>query len=225
MKTVKLILGISAIAAAAILHSCSSSAAGESGLRTGDLVFVGIPSDYSLDDDSMGEAISASTGNPDSLNIIHVAILEVGTDTTWIIDATIRHNVDRYPLDTFKRDFTLKDGSMPAFIIKRLRDTTGVHSYVEKAKTQIGKPYDVAFLPDNDSLYCSELVRESYVTPDGKYIFSEAPMNFLDSDGNLPLYWKQLFDLLSMPVPQGIMGTNPKAMSQEDVLVTVQEGL
>ncbi len=74
-------------------------------LRNGDLVFVGLPMDYSLEADSMDAAISASTGK-DSLNIIHVAIAEVRGDSTWIIDATIKRGVDRHPLDTFLTDFT-----------------------------------------------------------------------------------------------------------------------
>lgn len=226
MKIYNIILCIASLLLASSMSSCSlAPSSGNGELRTGDLVFVGIPSDYSLEDDTMGSAISASTGSVDSLNIIHVAILEVGQDTTWIIDATIRHNVARYPLDTFKRDFTLKDGSLPTFMVKRLRDSSGVARYVENAKSHIGEPYDVAFLPDNGAMYCSELVRESYRSPEGEYIFSEAPMNFLDSDGEFPLYWQQLFGMLSMPIPQGIEGTNPKAMSEEDVLVTVREGL
>lgn len=225
MKPYNIIPGIASLLIAASMSSCSLASSGNDELRTGDLVFVGIPSDYSLEDDTMGNAISESTGSVDSLNIIHVAILEVGKDTTWIIDATIKHNVARYPLDTFKRDFTLKDGSLPTFIVKRLRDSSGVTRYVENAKSHIGEPYDVAFLPDNGAMYCSELVRESYTDADRGYIFSESPMNFRNSDGEFPLYWQQLFEMLSMPIPQGIEGTNPKAMSQEDVLVDVREGL
>lgn len=43
-------------------------------------------------------------------------------DSVWIIDATIAHGVDRHPLDTFLRVFTLKDGSYPEFIVKRVKD-------------------------------------------------------------------------------------------------------
>ena len=49
-------------------------------LKTGDLVFVGIPMDYSLDNSSMDAAIASATGNPDSLNLIHVAIAEVDAE-------------------------------------------------------------------------------------------------------------------------------------------------
>ena len=150
-------------------------------LCNGDLVFVGIPLDYSLDPDSMSAAISASTGK-DSLDIIHVAIAEVKGDSVWIIDATIGHGVDRHPLDTFLTDFTLKDGSLPEFFIGRVKGVDP-DAAVERAKTYCGRAYDTRFLPDNEELYCSELVQLSYLTPSGEQVFKSHPMNFLAPDG------------------------------------------
>lgn len=189
-------------------------------LRNGDLIFVGIPADYSLEEDSMSDAIGAAT-SPGDLNIIHTAIANVDADGVWIIDATIKHGVDRHPLDTFLTDFTLKDGSLPQFIVMRLKDTTGVSASVERAKSFTGLKYNFSFTPCDTALYCTELVRDSYLTPSGDYIFSEAPMNFKAPDGTMPVYWEQLFNILGIPVPQGVPGTNPKAMSGESCLETV----
>lgn len=211
---------LAVLAAIFLLASCKQ-AAKEDKLQTGDLVFVALPMDYSLDEGSMDEAISSATGSPDSLNLIHVAIAEVSSDSTWIIDATIKHGVDRHPLDTFLTDFTLKDGSMPVFIIKRLKDPSMAVSFVENAKRFLGKAYDLHFMPDNDSLYCSELVRDSYILPDGTYVFDAAPMNFKGPDGEFPVYWQQLFALLGSPIPQDLPGTNPQDMSSSPELITV----
>lgn len=207
------------IALAAIFAGCCKS-----GIKTGDLLFVGIPGDYSLDESEMDGAISASTGTT-SLNLIHVAILEVGKDTTWIIDATIKHGVDRHPIDTMFKEFTLKDGSQPIYIVKRLKDSKKAAQYVENAKQFLGLPYDVAFLPNNGALYCSELVRESYRTPQGGYIFDEKPMNFKNASGEFPVYWQQLFALIGQEIPQDIPGTNPQDMSGAPVLKTVPASL
>ena len=190
-------------------------------LRTGDLIFVGIPTDYTAEPGSMSEAISDATGSPGALNLIHVAIAEVQGDSTWIIDATIRRGVDRHPLDTFLTDFTLRDGSLPVFSVKRLKDPRHARQYVTKAKDYLGLPYDTAFLPDNDAFYCSELVRESYRKPDGTYWFENKPMNFKAPDGTLPEYWVQLFAGLGMSVPQDVPGTNPQDMSEAPCLVPV----
>lgn len=211
-----------AMATAVLAAGCGQND-GTSGsvLKTGDLIFVGIPADYSLESDSMASAITEATGDGESLNIIHVAIADVQNDSTWIIDATIKHGVDRHPLDTFLTDFTLRDGSYPVFEVMRLKDSGLAETFVDNARKYLGQPYDSAFLPDNGAMYCSELVRESYVNPDGTYIFSEAPMNFKDAEGNMPVYWEQLFGILGMPVPQGINGTNPKQMSGDPALERV----
>ena len=182
-------------------------------LQTGDLIFVGIPADYTLDDTSMDAAITDATGSPDSLNLIHVAIAEVEDGQTWIIDATIKYGVDRHPLDTFLTQFTLKDGSLPVFEVMRLKDDRVAATAVGRAKTFVGTPYDIAFLPENGALYCTELVQVSYLAPDGARLFPSEPMNFKNAEGEFPVYWQQLFDRIGQPIPQDIPGTNPQSMA------------
>ena len=121
-------------------------------LQTGDLVFVGLDPGYSLDPESMDSAISSATCSPDMLNIIHVAIADVDSAGRWIIDATIKRGVARYPLDSFLVDFTLKDGSYPVFMVKRLKDDSHAADFVANARKYLGRTYDRAFLPDDDSL-------------------------------------------------------------------------
>ena len=208
-----------------LMFGVGLSLADREGLKTGDLVFVGIPADYSLDDDSMDSAISESTGGKEGLNLIHVAIAEVSEGRTWIIDATLKHGVDRHPLDTFLTDFTLKDGSYPVFQVMRLKDDSVARSAVERAKTFVGTPYDVAFQPDNGALYCTELVQVSYLTPGGERIFPSAPMNFKNAEGEFPVYWTQLFNLIGQPIPQDVPGTNPQAMSLDPHLCPVGTSL
>ena len=200
----------------ALLLALSCNPAAQDSARSGDLVFVAIPSDYDLNADSMSGAIAASTSAGADKMLIHVAILEVQGDSTWIIDATIKHGVDRHPLDTFLSDFTLRDGSLPEFEIMR-PDVSAEQAarFVENAKKFLGQPYDVHFLPDNGAMYCSELVYNSYITPDGEHLFSESPMNWRGADGEIPLYWQELFALLGEEVPQGVPGTNPQTMAGE----------
>lgn len=212
---------VPAACALALLCGCAPKA---ERLQTGDLIFVGIPADYSLDSDSMESAITDATGTADALNLIHVAIAEVEGEDIWIIDATIKHGVDRHPLDTFLTDFTLKDGSLPVFEVKRLKDDRRAEEFVANVKQHLGLPYDVSFLPDNDAYYCTELVYDSYLAPDGTPLFHAAPMNFKNADGELPPYWQQLFDRLGQPVPQDVPGTNPQGMAAEDILRSVETG-
>ena len=186
-------------------------------LQNGDLVFVGIPADYQADAESMDAAISSATGKEGELNLIHVAIAEVQGDSVWIIDATLARGVDRHPLDTFLKDFTLRDGSYPEFIVKRVAGVDA-DAAVERAKSYCGRAYDVRFLPDNDDLYCSELVQKSYLDTAGEPVFASEPMNFCSPDGSMPPYWEWLFGLLGMDVPQGVPGTNPQGMASSSLL-------
>ena len=189
-------------------------------LKNGDLIFVGLPLGYDAESGTMDEAISSATGEAGALNLIHVAIAEVKADSVWIIDATIAHGIDRHPLDTFLKDFTLRDGSYPAFIVKRVKGVDA-DAAVKKAKTFCGRAYDLHFLPDNEDLYCSELVQKSYLDVHGNPVFESEPMNFKAPDGTMPQYWEWLFGLLGTDIPQGLPGTNPQRMSEAPCLVNV----
>lgn len=213
---------LAAIVIACLAIGCNNSPKQET-LQSGDLLFVAVPMDYVAGDTtSMGGAIAAATGDGEALNYIHTAIIESSEDSVWIIDATLARGVDRYPLDSFLMEFTLKDGSYPTLDVMRLQDNSKAAEYVENAKKFIGQPYDVAFLPDNGAMYCTELVHESYVDADGSFVFSEAPMNFKNADGEFPPYWTELFGFLGMPIPQDVNGTNPQDMRTEEVLVPVE---
>lgn len=192
-------------------------------IKTGDLLFVGLPMDYSVERDtaSMASAIAAATGDEDQVNYIHVAILEVANDTTWVIDATLKRGVARYPLDTMKEDFRLKSGEYPIFTVKRLKHNGDANRWIDNAHHYVGRSYDLAFLPDNEEQYCSELVWNSYLKHDGRHIFTASPMNFKAADGSYPEYWLWLFSRIGIPIPQGVEGTNPNDMARDEQLVVV----
>ena len=211
------------IALTIIMLACVSCKNETNRLQNGDLLFVGLPLNYALDTTDMASAIIESTGDTTAINYIHVAIVELDKKgDAWIIDATIKHGVDRYPLDTFLCDFTLNDGSYPTFDILRVDGISedDAKRYVENAKNYIGCGYDMCFLPDNTEQYCSELVRNAYKHGEN-YIFNEYPMNFKSDDGTFPKYWQDIFALLQQPIPQDIPGTNPNGMIKEECLKKV----
>ena len=226
------VLFLFAAVCAILLSSCHSAAPethmvtmGNVAIQNGDLLFVGIPLDYHLSDSvGMDNAIISATGRDGEINYIHVAILELDeNDSLWVIDATVKHGVDRHPFGVFLSDFTLKDGTYPVMDVMRLKDNADAAAYIENAKTFVGRGYDMYFNPDNDEQYCSELVRNSYITGDGSYWFSSAPMNFKSEDGIFPPYWVELFECLGEPIPQDVVGTNPADMSKSDCLEKVGE--
>ncbi len=161
-------------------------------IQTGDLLFISLPDDYDLDDPTY---YPTSAGQ----NIIHVAMLEVegqqvnestsqqvdrstGQQAIYVIDATLKYGVDRHPLDTLLRQYTLRGGRLPRMEIKRvaspkgkdfksplLQEGTG-EAAINLAKQHLGVAYDLEFRPGGD-LYCSELVHFCYLDAGGKPLF------------------------------------------------------
>ena len=172
-------------------------------LRAGDLLFFS-------DTTGMGSAVRESTGE-----YTHVALVESVDDTVWIIDATQRYGVSRRPL-------TIKYGSSDFPDVYRFKSGCfSIDSVLARARSFIGQPYDNAFLPDNGALYCSELVYEVFLddcSEKGKHLLEAKPMNWRDKNGNLPQYWQEHFKRLGLPVPEGVLGTNPTDLSRSPML-------
>ena len=168
-------------------------------LQSGDLLFVS-------DTTGMGQAVKASTGN-----YTHVAMVERAGDSLFVIDATQKRGVARRPIE---KTFANK---MPVEIY-RLTVSFDTAAVIERAKSLIGKPYDNAFLPENDAYYCSELIQAAFGN-----LFESKPMNWRDKEGKLPDYWKKHFEELGIPVPEGVPGTNPTDMSRSPLLRPISQ--
>ncbi len=193
-------------------------------LHTGDLLFQ-------CGTGTMTEAIVDATGRSERLNFTHVGIVlhartsgsypRQGCATDSVLEATTEGGVRIVPLEKFlARSARIDD--RPAIVAMRLRDTTGVAASVARARKALGASYDYSFRPDNGRYYCSELVYETYLRPDGTHCFTARPMNFRASDGTMPRYWQELFERLGEPIPEGLPGTNPNDLSQESSLYEIR---
>lgn len=171
-------------------------------LQSGDLIFL------NNNRSDMEKAITASTGE-----YTHVALVERDSaDDVWVVEASPKKGVQRISYEQFERNHNLGffRGNIDIYRLTVPFDTLAV---IARAKSLVGKPYDDAFLPDNDAYYCSELIEVAF---DG--IFPSKPMNWRDADGNLPDYWKKHFEKLGVAVPEGVPGTNPTDMSRSPLL-------
>ena len=197
-----------------ILFSAVSCGRNLPDLRPGDLLFqAGKTSE-------MTGAITAATGKERQLNYSHVGIAVRSHGVDSVLEATSDGGVWVTALGDFLARSARIDGR-PAVTVMRLRDTTGVTAAVARARTYLGQPYDYSFRPDNGKMYCSELVWESYLAPDGSRRFPARPMNFLAADGSLPRFWAELFAGLGEEIPQDIPGTNPNDMARDPQLKEV----
>jgi uncharacterized protein YycO len=180
----------------------------EEKLQSGDLLFVSSKW-YESD---MEQAIKSSTGQ-----YSHVALVEVDSlGVVWVIEATPNDGVKRKSFNRFEQDnYFFMFGSFDIYRLTVSFDTAAV---IARAKSFVGQPYDDAFLPDNDKLYCSELIYECFLDTAGKHLFETQPMNWREKEGKLPDYWKKHFEKLGIPVPEGVPGTNPTDISRSPLL-------
>lgn len=187
-------------------------------LDTGDLLFC-----IETADQGLAAAISSVTQGADGAQVVHVAIVcrQCSADPQ-ILEASPSRGVWQTSLHDFL-DHTEHDAQgNPLVIVGRLRDTLGVAASVRRAHQFIGLPYDTLYLPDDSQIYCSELVQLSYTRPDGSPIFPTIPMTFRDASGQIAPYWQQLYQQHGLPVPEGLPGSNPGALSRDTSIIIKQ---
>lgn len=134
--------------------------------------------------------------------IDHVAIM-ISADS--VIEA-VGKGVVTTPLDSLR-------AQKGHYLVARVRRADQRKS-LENARRYLGRNYDWLYLPDNDAIYCSELVLLSFVNKHGKPIFHPVPMTFRDSTGQIPAYWQEFYKRNGMDVPEGRPGSNPSELSQ-----------
>ena len=175
-------------------------------LKNGDLLFL------TKNGSDMEKAITTSTGE-----YTHVALMEVDSNgKMWVIEASPEKGVQR-----IKYTDWLHDNNGNCNNVYRLAEPFDTAAVIARAKSFIGKPYDKAFLPDNDRFYSSELIFEAFLDSHGNHLFQNKPMNFRNHHGKLPKYWKIHFKELGIPIPKGIPGTNPTDLSKSEKLKRV----
>ena len=134
--------------------------------------------------------------------IDHVAIV-ISKDS--VIEA-VGVGVKTTPIDSLRQ----QEGY---YIIGKVRRADPTLSVIN-ARYFLGRPYDRFYLPDNEAIYCSELVQFSMVDKDGYRLLSPIPMSFHDASGQITPYWQQFYKEHGMEVPEGWPGSNPAELSQ-----------
>lgn len=171
-------------------------------LKDGDLLFEVSPSDNAITDVTQGF---------NGMKIDHVAIY-------WdkhVIEATRVKGVAISSLEQFIKRNTQDNGEVRV-LVGRITSDYHLRKTIKRAKRFLGLPYDSLFLPDNNAIYCSELVQKSYVDKKNRLIFSPIPMSFHDASGNVTDYWKAFYRRFNMDVPEGEPGTNPGELSRRE---------
>jgi len=145
-------------------------------LRDGDLLFVVA---------STSNAITEVTSGIHSLPIDHVGIYHSTDARATVIEATYGGVVET-PFD----QFLSQSGTL---LVGRVKGRVDMAGSIRNALSHLGQPYDHVYLPDNDAMYCSELVQTSYVDPSGALLFPPIGMTFRGADGQLLPYWEDFY--------------------------------
>ena len=138
--------------------------------------------------------------------IDHVAIV-VSKDS--VIEAVGR-GVKTTPLDSLRN----QEGF---YLVGRVKRANRKRS-LDNARRYLGRKYDYLYLPDNEDIYCSELVQLAYVNKKGQPLFTTIPMSFHDQSGRITDYWTQFYAERGLEVPEGQPGTNPGELSQRSLV-------
>jgi hypothetical protein len=182
--------------------------------RNGDLLF------QDMDCGPLCDAIEKVTDGVGGLDFSHMGLVYVTeNDAAFVIEA-INGSVLMTPLEQFvNRSRDAKEN--PKVIVARVPDSLVdvSHRAVAIARSQLGMPYDDAFLPNNNRWYCSELVAFAFNKAAGKTLFANAPMTFKDPEtGMFMPAWVDYFRELDKRIPEGQPGCNPGAMSRAPFL-------
>lgn len=200
--------------------SLSAVCAGDYMPQRGDILFQG------AGDSEFSKSIAAST-TADSVEFrpIHVAFVVHGgsPQQAFVIEAEPKLGVCITPYEEFIAGSAKNTDGRPMVLVKRISSISGEESAkaAEKALKLLGLPYDWVFLPDNNAIYCSELIQLSFYDKNGNQLFGYIPLNFKGPDGNILPFWQKIYDQRSMPVPQGERGTSPVSIMNSPLLTTV----
>lgn len=176
-----------------------------SDVSDGDLLFCVNPE---------GNHITDVTQGYKGKQIDHVGFAFWENDQLWVIEATRGKGVVQTALTSFIQDNTIK-GYLPEILIGRINIPFAMDDVITQWEKYDGLPYDSLYMPDDQAMYCSELIQKCYLDSLDQPIFPSIPMSFHDESGRITPYWSKYYERHHMTVPEGKPGTNPGQLSRD----------
>lgn len=176
-------------------------------LKEGDFLFQQISCGPLCD------AILAVTSGYQGQKFNHMGMVILQQDSLMIVEA-IGKDVHLSSITDF-----LKRSANPVYTGRLKQEYQRlIPAAVHFSLDQLGTPYDDAFLYQNGKYYCSELIYDAFLSANrGEPVFELQPMTYKVPGSNsfFPV-WKDYFDNLKQPVPEGLPGCNPGGISLSD---------
>ncbi|WP_339887427.1 YiiX/YebB-like N1pC/P60 family cysteine hydrolase [uncultured Flavobacterium sp.] len=176
-------------------------------LKEGDIIFQSMNCD-------LCKAINAVTEGFDGHDFSHLGMIHIKNDSIYVIEAAGK-NVKLTPLEVFK---TYTTDTMYVGRLKR-KYRKYIPKAIEFSMSQMGVPYDEAYLYDNGSYYCSELIYDAFLAAYEKPFFELTPMTFKEPNSNQYFQvWIVYYENLKIEIPEGELGCNPGGISTSNKL-------
>lgn len=196
-----------------LLSSCAEDKS--TFIENGDLLF------QDLDCGELCDAIESVTQGVDGAQLSHVGIaVKDSLGNVSVIEAYGTHVVKTSLNDFLNRSFD-KEGN-PKVIVGRVKKEYNelMQNATKEAEQLIGTRYDDAFLINNNSMYCSELVFYSYLMANsGAPVFKLQPMTFKPLNDSIFFpAWEEYYKNLKCEIPEGKPGLNPGSISRSDYI-------
>lgn len=138
-----------------------------------------------------------------------MGMVYIKNDSIYIIEAS-GNAVKTTPITTFK---SYTDKPMYVGRLKK-RFRKYIPQAISFSLQQIGVPYDDAYLYNNGSYYCSELIYDAFLEAYKKPFFQLFPMTFKSPKSNAFFeVWVDYYQKLNMEIPEGKLGCNPGGIS------------
>lgn len=179
-------------------------------LKEGDIIFQSMNCD-------LCKAINAVTEGFDGKDFSHLGLVHIQNDSIYVIEAAGKE-VKLTALEVFKTYTTEK---MYVGRLKR-KYRKYIPKAIEFSIKQLGVPYDEAYLYDNGSYYCSELIYDAFLSAYEKPFFELTPMTFKEPNSNQYFQvWIDYYENLKIEIPEGELGCNPGGISTSNKLKIV----
>lgn len=196
-----------------VLFSCNTQSFYKHA-QNGDLIFV------EAQKEKLSGAISRVTAkNDNTLSYDHLGLVETDGKNKYILHAAPKNGSEKITLKTFIK-VNQKDGRTQSLYRLKQNHQHCIPSAIEKANKMLGKPYNTAYILNENAYYCSDFVERAF--RDCK-IFELQPMTFINpKTQKTDDYWQKFYDELRLKVPEGELGCNPNGLSQSHNIEKIQ---
>ena len=189
--------------------------------------FQTIPGDILFQDLDCGplcEAIEAVTQGYSGAQLSHMGLLTKDSSGALLVLEAIGTGVVETPLEDFLARSSDSEGNPKVFVSRLKQRYQHLIPYIMMEKEKyIGLPYNVSFVWNDSSYYCSQLIHTLFKTVNrGEDFFTLYPMTFKEPQSERYFEaWINYYNELGQEIPEGMPGLNPGGMSRSNKLEVV----